>query len=171
MFQNFAFGAAKCAARTRVVYQRSNTNPNCRYLSSTKRVHFTAALKRIIGADQQWRCAHCSQLLPASFQIDHIQALHKGGDNNRQNLQALCPNCHATKSYLELYEGGKHSIPSGEAEEAEESEEAGEVPSDTEAHEEADEPDEAKTTSVVVCKICGVKYSKYFRHMCRVSGC
>jgi 5-methylcytosine-specific restriction endonuclease McrA len=157
MFQNFAFGAAKCAARTRV-YQRPNTNPNCRYLSSTKRVHFTAALKRIIGADQHWRCAHCSQLLPACFQIDHIRALHKGGDNNRQNLQALCPNCHATKSYIELYEGGKHSIPSREA---------GEVPSETEA----DEPDEAKTTSVVVCKMCGVKYSNYFRHMCRVSGC
>lgn len=168
MFQNFAFGAAKCAARTRVVYHRPNTNPNCRYLSSTKRVHFTAALKRIIGADQLWRCAHCSQLLPASFQIDHIQALHKGGENTRQNLQALCPNCHATKSYLELYEGGKHAIPVGEAEEAEE---AGEVLSDTEAHEEADEPDEAKATSVVVCKICGIKHSKYFRHMCSVSGC
>ena len=171
MFQQFAFGSVKKSVTkcARAMYQ-PNTIPHRRYFSSTKRVHFTAALKRIIGAEQKWRCAHCRQLLPASFQIDHIQALHKGGDNNRRNLQALCPNCHASKTYIELYEGGQHSIPSGESEEAEEAEETGEAFLDATMHE-ADEPDEAESTSMVVCEKCGVTHSKYFYHMCRVSGC
>lgn len=39
----------------------------------------------------------CSKLLTAFYEVDHIQALWRGGDNSVSNLQALCRECHARK--------------------------------------------------------------------------
>jgi hypothetical protein len=39
--------------------------------------------------------------LPATYQIDHVVPLQHGGDNSFTNLQALCPDCHATKTLTE----------------------------------------------------------------------
>ena len=58
-------------------------------------------MKKWVGAQQQWRCANCNQLLDASYEVDHIVPLHQGGDNHPDNLQALCRNCHGQKTFKE----------------------------------------------------------------------
>jgi hypothetical protein len=55
-------------------------------------------LKKIVAASQGWRCAMCSNLLPARNDIDHHRALFRGGTNDRDNLRALCNNCHGVKT-------------------------------------------------------------------------
>jgi hypothetical protein len=55
-----------------------------------------------IACLQKWRCAICQNLLPWPFDLDHIRALHDGGTNQLNNLQAICQApCHARKSLLE----------------------------------------------------------------------
>ena len=69
-----------------------------------KRVHMTDRKKREIGCLQKWRCNMCKELLPWSYQIDHILPIFLGpfiSSNEMWNLQALCPNCHSMKSALE----------------------------------------------------------------------
>jgi hypothetical protein len=59
--------------------------------------------KRYVAASQSWMCAgRCGQLLPASFEVDHIVRLDRGGDNNVTNLVALCRNCHGHKTFVEM---------------------------------------------------------------------
>lgn len=57
--------------------------------------------KKVVAAEQEWKCGHCQQLLKASYEIDHIKPLFKGGSNHRSNLMALCRNCHGEKTLLE----------------------------------------------------------------------
>ena len=60
---------------------------------------WTSSEKRSVGARQEWKCAHCATLLPATFEVDHVQALHKGGaDCVETNAEALCNKCHARKT-------------------------------------------------------------------------
>ena len=40
----------------------------------------------------------CNQLLPPTFEIDHIKELRDGGTDTYENLWALCNNCHAKKT-------------------------------------------------------------------------
>tara|TARA_B100000989_G_C19371224_1_gene397524 strand:+ start:84 stop:656 length:573 start_codon:yes stop_codon:yes gene_type:complete len=54
--------------------------------------------KKYVAANQEWRCKKCTKLLGASFEVDHINPLYKGGDNSLSNLQALCRNCHGDKT-------------------------------------------------------------------------
>lgn len=61
----------------------------------------TEPVKKIVAARQNWRCADCSKLLSAAYQVDHRVALADGGTNRPSNLAALCPNCHALKTQLE----------------------------------------------------------------------
>lgn len=63
--------------------------------------HVTNGQKRLIAANQQWRCAFCNVILPACFEVDHRCPLHAGGGNDCDNLQALCPACHGMKTYKE----------------------------------------------------------------------
>lgn len=54
------------------------------------------------AAAQEWKCAMCGCMLPAEFELDHIIPLFEGGkDCYLTNSQALCPNCHASKTQLE----------------------------------------------------------------------
>lgn len=46
----------------------------------------------------KYKCAMCKLLLPPTFEIDHIKELWEGGKDEYNNLQALCPNCHALKT-------------------------------------------------------------------------
>lgn len=55
-------------------------------------------LKKQIAANQRWKCNSCSNLLDASYEIDHIIPLYKNGNNASNNLQALCRNCHGKKT-------------------------------------------------------------------------
>ena len=63
--------------------------------------YVTPYTKKLVAARQQWRCATCKSILSADFHCDHKLALFKGGDNDLDNLQALCPTCHQLKSALE----------------------------------------------------------------------
>ena len=59
-------------------------------------------LKWTIATEQEFRCAHCSALLAATCEVDHIKPIHSGGHNERENLQILCLDCHGFKSRREM---------------------------------------------------------------------
>lgn len=58
-------------------------------------------MKKQVAARQQWKCGHCQSILDASYEVDHILALYKGGSNSEVNLVALCRNCHGKKTVNE----------------------------------------------------------------------
>ena len=66
-----------------------------------QRISLPDWFRRKIAAEQRWRCVICRELLPYTFEVDHKQALFQGGDNRRDNLQALCNGCHASKTVEE----------------------------------------------------------------------
>ena len=57
--------------------------------------------KKLVAANQRWRCALCRQTLPPTYEVDHVLRLEYGGSNDCDNLQALCPNCHRYKTMME----------------------------------------------------------------------
>jgi len=61
----------------------------------------TQLLKKKVAANQAWKCGHCKIILDASFEVDHIVALFRGGSNDESNLIALCRNCHGKKTVEE----------------------------------------------------------------------
>jgi 5-methylcytosine-specific restriction endonuclease McrA len=58
-------------------------------------------MKKKVAAEQRWICGLCNRLLDHTYQVDHITPLFRGGSNERCNLMAVCPHCHAKKSYDE----------------------------------------------------------------------
>ena len=61
----------------------------------------SSLMKKKIAASQKWQCGHCNTILEASYEVDHILALYKGGSNDEKNLIALCRNCHGRKTVEE----------------------------------------------------------------------
>jgi len=59
------------------------------------------SVKKIIAHKQKYTCAMCFELLPPSFQVDHIIPHSISNDDSEENLQALCPNCHSLKTQRE----------------------------------------------------------------------
>jgi len=59
------------------------------------------SMKKRVAAYQEWRCATCQKILPATFQVDHVFPHALGGSDHPCNLEALCVECHATKSQIE----------------------------------------------------------------------
>jgi len=57
--------------------------------------------KKNIAYEQEYKCANCRNLLPPSYQVDHIIPHSISNCDERENLEALCPNCHANKTQLE----------------------------------------------------------------------
>jgi 5-methylcytosine-specific restriction endonuclease McrA len=81
-------------------YRRASTK-------STRRVSET--LKKIVAHNQRYSCAICRNMLPPSYQVDHIVPLYVDVYgiqtdylNSATNLQALCPNCHSVKTQHDL---------------------------------------------------------------------
>lgn len=70
---------------------------------ANKRVRRPRGIRRWeVAAAQGYNCAGlCMGQLPSCFHVDHIVAVAMGGDNEADNLQALCPNCHECKSSRE----------------------------------------------------------------------
>ena len=54
-----------------------------------------------VYSNQTGLCGMCEIKLPPYFQVDHIVALQFGGNNETDNLMALCCDCHAKKSFTE----------------------------------------------------------------------
>jgi len=57
--------------------------------------------KKIIAFNQKWTCKKCKNMLPSTYEIDHIIPFSVSFDDSYDNLQALCPNCHRRKTQLE----------------------------------------------------------------------
>jgi|TARA_B110001469_G_scaffold127348_1_gene147848 5-methylcytosine-specific restriction enzyme A len=60
--------------------------------------NITSTTKKVVASNQQWYCNMCKNMLDASYEVDHIIPLYKGGNNELYNLQALCRNCHGMKT-------------------------------------------------------------------------
>lgn len=66
---------------------------------------WSSSEKREVGFRQQWKCKRCESLLPSTFEIDHVNALHNGGEDCiHTNAEALCNQCHAAKTLRERIE-------------------------------------------------------------------
>ena len=50
---------------------------------------------------QDNKCNDCNNVLSLYYQVDHITALQYSGNDEFDNLQALCCECHAKKSSIE----------------------------------------------------------------------
>jgi len=70
------------------------------------RKKFTEVQKRLLACKQNYMCVgdgcKSTRLLPCTWELDHIQPLFQQGTNNYENLQVICPNCHALKTQREL---------------------------------------------------------------------
>jgi len=60
-------------------------------------------IKKYVASKQKWRCSGCHTLLDHTYEVDHIIPLFKNGNNDVSNLQAMCPNCHAKKTFCDVY--------------------------------------------------------------------
>lgn len=58
--------------------------------------------KKQVAASQTWKCNICQNILNECFEVDHIQCKKDGGTDEITNLQALCPNCHRSKTNTDL---------------------------------------------------------------------
>lgn len=58
--------------------------------------HSINDVKKLLAL-QQWMCACCRISIKESYHIDHIMPLAKGGTNNKENIQLLCPSCNLMK--------------------------------------------------------------------------
>ena len=57
--------------------------------------------KKFIAYKQNWKCGKCNKVLNAWFEVDHKVRLEYGGDNQLDNLIALCRECHGEKTAME----------------------------------------------------------------------
>ena len=67
----------------------------------TPRLAPTRWLKRRILEEQGGLCLACRRAL-SDVEFDHVVPLGLGGDNERLNLVALCPDCNKIKTRLDL---------------------------------------------------------------------
>jgi len=66
-----------------------------------KRGFVTQITKTQIAASQKWCCRICTTLFTGIFHMDHTIPLSFGGEDNLENVTALCVQCHAEKSQNE----------------------------------------------------------------------
>jgi hypothetical protein len=74
-------------------------NGVCNFSKNNYRVMFTEEERCLIAGSQKWICKCCEkELFDGSYDIDHINPLNQNGTNEINNLQALCKECHKTKT-------------------------------------------------------------------------
>lgn len=81
--------------------EQNNVNSNgSTGFKQTKRA-VSESKKRLVASQQNWLCMKCGEMLPATYEIDHVVRLDRGGTNDMSNLEALCPSCHRQKTLME----------------------------------------------------------------------
>ena len=65
---------------------------------------FTKDFRLSIAKEQGFKCVLCQCSIKTYFEVDHIKSLGCGGNNERENLQAICKDCHKTKTNLDSAE-------------------------------------------------------------------
>ena len=63
-----------------------------------KRKRIGQRMRALVASEQEWKCGDCQMTLNAAYEIDHIIPVCDGGTNQRENLVALCRNCHGLKT-------------------------------------------------------------------------
>lgn len=80
------------------VYTPSIKQSNLSNIPTSKLRKVSDQLKKLVASQQRWNCKKCKNILDATYEVDHILALEDGGNNDINNLQALCRNCHGKKT-------------------------------------------------------------------------
>ena len=93
MYERKILGSGAAAAAPMMGMAGGAVKATKRSVSETK--------KKYVAANQDWKCGHCKSQLDHTFEIDHRIRLEYGGDNDVQNLIALCRNCHGKKTASE----------------------------------------------------------------------
>ena len=75
-----------------------------------ERKRMTPLQRTKLAYNQKYLCAKCKVLLDPHFQIDHMVPLSRGGSNNTMNLQALCQDCHISKTRTEACLIGTNNV-------------------------------------------------------------
>lgn len=70
-------------------------------MSSTNRKQLSEFIKREIAFKQKYLCNICGLILPPAYQFDHIIPHSISYNDDIDNIQALCNNCHGTKTLRE----------------------------------------------------------------------
>ena len=78
--------------------------PKSKPKQKPKRSFVTQITKAQIAASQKWCCRICTTLFTGIYHMDHTIPLSFGGEDNRENVTALCVQCHAEKSQNEWKE-------------------------------------------------------------------
>lgn len=68
-------------------------------LSKVKR-SVSETRKKFVASRQGWKCKKCNLILDFTYEIDHVKSLGDGGNNEIDNLVALCVGCHKEKSLM-----------------------------------------------------------------------
>ena len=69
------------------------------------RRRITGHEKRVVAARQAWQCDDCDAVHTATYEVDHVVPLWRGGaDDHETNCHALCRECHARKTQREEIE-------------------------------------------------------------------
>jgi 5-methylcytosine-specific restriction endonuclease McrA len=81
-------------------------------LAVSQRKDWTEYERKTLLERQDHHCPCCGDKL-VKYEIDHKTPLCRGGTNELDNLQALCPLCHAGKTQDEEQETGRmHTVES-----------------------------------------------------------
>ncbi len=90
--RNFKHGLSKTREYQRAKDSRRRKN------ARASLSHYTASDVAELIILQRNKCACCTKKLNGKYDVDHIVALARGGDNSRLNIQILCPRCNRRKS-------------------------------------------------------------------------
>lgn len=79
--------------------ERENKKPQTRIIRNEIAANYESHFMKI-GRRDGFHCQHCNAT--TNIQIDHIQPVSKGGNNDLTNLQLLCGSCNIKKSDKEV---------------------------------------------------------------------
>jgi 5-methylcytosine-specific restriction endonuclease McrA len=71
------------------------------YCKKIPKRQLSRSMRIEIAYRQEYKCRVCGLFpIPPNFEVDHVIELQDGGADVSENLQALCPACHAEKTRL-----------------------------------------------------------------------